>query len=278
MDEVLARVRSDRVFLLNLSGRDLPFAFRRDAPFSLYDPGTDAVVFTGCDLPAGTMLRAGAACLIVQPSFKAARAPLENSVFAPVARWEALACDAVTPTRPNAFVIPAGGHCEIDIPEGCTVDSAYGEGLSPDTIHDNGSALDASPAPHHPCDIAFGGLRLRRPWRGSHELSMPKRTDPVYLEGRFLVREDGTLASPPESLALGNLVPQGLPHYWGTLLYRFRFAGRARLLRISLDNGMAEVFVNGRRCGIVAGAPFILPINDATRDGQNFLLVRFSNQ
>jgi hypothetical protein len=76
---------------------------------------------------------------------------------------------------------------------------------------------------------------------------------------------------------MGDLSAQGMPHYWGCVEYRFRFAGRARRLRLALSGGMAEVFVNGVRCGVVCSDPCLLSVAAATRDGDNELVVRLAN-
>ena len=301
-DEVLASVRllpdGGRLeFLVNLSGRDLPFPLHRKTPFRLYDPASRTVVFEGTDLPGGTLLRKGSACILLDgnqmPSIAFDRIrPLSASLFSSEPIWHPLGTDSIRPLGPNTLKLslPSNESVPIDLAAGATVSAVYAEGLSLDTLRpqaatslQGGKPTSATPpvplegAGHHPIDPAYVGARLLLPWSGPchKDLCVSKDYTQFYLEGDFAV--DGVRLLAPQALHLGDLAAQGMPYYWGVVEYRFHFHGGARLLRLGIVGGMAEVFVNGVRCGVVSSDPYLLPIADAVREGDNELVIRLAN-
>ncbi|MBA3822912.1 MAG: hypothetical protein H0X24_03280 [Ktedonobacterales bacterium] len=82
---------------------------------------------------------------------------------------------------------------------------------------------------------------------------------------------------PPQPLQMGDLVPQGLPFYAGRVSYRTTFAvpdaatHAVTLTLPELHVPVAEVWVNGVRCGAVAWEPYRIDITQAVRAGGNRL-------
>lgn len=287
-EEVLVHDRtlpdgSHRTMLLNLSGRDLEIRHDSERPFRLYDPASRTVSFTGTSLPRGTMLRTGSACFFLEEDFDAPAVALSESVFAPPFEWyptEFLGCRAL---RPNVLPLVPESALALEIPFGARIDAFYAEHLAPGALRSAGESVPGEALPHHDCDPSYRGFRPATPMEGPsvRRLTMPSACRPLYACGSFAVRRSPyagpRLAPPPEALRLGDLPSQGYPYYWGEFDYSFRFEGRARLLSVRMEGGMAEVFVNGIRCGVVSADPFLLPIAAATRDGENRLEIRFAN-
>ena len=108
------------------------------------------------------------------------------------------------------------------------------------------------------------------------------------LEGAWTVRFPEGLGAPAqitlEGLSDWKDHPDfGVRHFSGTATYRKSFeAARPRGgERVYLDLGevknLAEVFVNGRSCGLLWTPPFVADITDALQEGPNELEVRVTN-
>ena len=87
-----------------------------------------------------------------------------------------------------------------------------------------------------------------------------------YLLGDFGVRVSGTqktVTAPVKELGFGDIVPQGLPFYTGSLLYhlRVRSEGGFKLRVPRYRGGLLKVFVDGVEQGNIAFSPYAMDID-----------------
>ena len=115
------------------------------------------------------------------------------------------------------------------------------------------------------------------------KMSIMAELGPVMLTGRFALkpaRRGFTLAPAPDALVLGSWAEQGYPMYAWDVSYRTDYDlekadGHAYLLRMGRWNGtVAQVFVNGRRAGIVMGQTDELDLTSLLQPGRNAVEVR----
>ncbi len=114
----------------------------------------------------------------------------------------------------------------------------------------------------------------------------PNLAHPPILVGRFaVIRRRGreVLVAEPGKLAVGSWHEQGYPYYSGVGVYSrtFNLPARLRGLPVRLEwdaiGDLAEVFVNGKSCGVRAWEPWSLDVTKALKAGRNALEIRVAN-
>lgn len=253
-DEILVEVRQTPggklVYMLNLSGSDLSPRLKLEQEFQLYDPVADRVVFRGRELPADFVLRDGAVALLMPADFSASRGEWRDSSFCRMSRSRFLEPSTVRTMAGNLALLPENG--EITLPAGVEITALYAENDSP--VEVNGIRLEVSEEAH-PCDPCFRRIDVSGVVRpGLNRVVIAERPERIYLEGNFLVDDAGGLRAVPEPSPwqLGDLSRQGLPYYWGKVVYRCEFSGPAALLEVKMA-GAAIIRLNGRECGSLLG-------------------------
>ena len=92
----------------------------------------------------------------------------------------------------------------------------------------------------------------------------------------------GISAPPPSKRVMTKLKDwreiDDLKYFSGSAIYRTTFTGKASLLSLGLvPTGVAHVYVNKIDCGVVWCAPWEVQISNATREGENELEIRYTN-
>lgn len=155
----------------------------------------------------------------------------------------------------------------------------------------NGQEVDTGKDEGWWVDISFRKLRLDgKLKRGSNEILLrtewrpPREIESIYLIGPFGVeeREEGkfALVELPETVKLGDLVPQGLPFFAGELALSCEVevpdvgAERVVLELEGLRAIVAAVEANGDEVGKVAWRPWKLDLTGKVKPGRNSLRIR----
>lgn len=131
-------------------------------------------------------------------------------------------------------------------------------------------------------DPVIRRLALPRLRKGENELVLTGRyhqflpgLEAIYLMGAFGVENERTLVLMPETLDIGDWVPQGLENYSGNLTYQFNLGKRPEtkqriFLRIPEWRGVAlGVVINGGEEKVLPWPPYELDVTELLGDGRN---------
>jgi len=139
----------------------------------------------------------------------------------------------------------------------------------------NGRRVPSKPEGHW-LNFAFKRIDIRGLLRkGENDLLLecdympPLEVEAVYIVGDFSVWQTGetefTIRAPVKEVESGNLVTQGLPFFAGSVSLRTDVelplpsevgASRVWLVLEGLNAVVAEVGLNGKRCGVLAWSPY----------------------
>ena len=163
--------------------------------------------------------------------------------------------------RPNLFQVYVNGKKVDPLPEKWWLDKAFG-------IFDVGSLVIAGE----------NTVTLK-----AAPFTIHSELEPVYLLGDFALESEakGFALRPAKPLKIGSWSAQGQPFYGGFVNYAKTIevpADRPKDARFYVELGKwlgstAEVFVNGKKAGLIAFAPFKLDITDSLGPGKNEVVV-----
>lgn len=194
-----------------------------------------------------------------------------------------LAQEGIKPTRSVKVEMRFSFKSEIDQPDAFLV-VELAENFR---ILFNGQEIPVDPSQWH-WDKKFRkmpiGSRIRK---GNNDLLLTTTYEPgveiedIFIVGDFATRQVGdsqyVLAAEPDTLSIGDWVPQGYHFYAGNMSYRQSFprprqAGRRTMLRLNKPAGtLFEVRLNDRTAGLLAWQPWEVDITDFLQDGSNDL-------
>jgi hypothetical protein len=114
------------------------------------------------------------------------------------------------------------------------------------------------------------------------------RSDREEVEGPWEVRFDRSLGGPKETVTFNQLTDwaknadTAIQYYSGTAVYSKTFnyhlqKGKTVWLNVGTVNNMAQVFVNGKDCGVAWTAPYRVDISKAVKEGNNTLRIEVVN-
>lgn len=277
-EEILVHARDNQEFrefyLVNLSGCDLKPEIKLDSEFTLYDPMTDRVFFSGSSLPDNFIFPTGSAFFIMSPNFSGENIPFEDSTFAKVSDSLEPKLKNIQPLNDNIFATKETDF-EIIIANSALINAIYAEKLCDSNLVLNDQPFDGKPLSPHPADPCYQGMDASKCFKlGVNHILRSSQPDTLYVVGSFNVV--GNVLEAPSKLTLGDLSKQGYPFYWGTIEYEFEFEGRWRLLDLELD-GIAEVFVNDTFHGVVSGKPSLISVASSCSEGISKLRLCFRN-
>ena len=110
-----------------------------------------------------------------------------------------------------------------------------------------------------------------------HPMSVYAELEPVYILGDFSVvpeEKDWSISAPVKELKLGSWKEQKQPFYsWGVSYskdYDISDTGKKYAVQLNEWNGtVAEVYVNGKKAGIIASNPYRLDVSSYLKKGSN---------
>ena len=310
---------SREYFLLNLG--DPPAGLRvtgLEEEFEIFDPESNRVVYRGRTWPESFTMPRFSCCYILPAGVLEGveEIDLGESLFAepsdmaltiPDGQWR------VQLEQPNVMLLdwctlPDGTEASVDatgrldagtevrldveIPSPLCVHAMLIERFVPVTVSVNGTPLTTAPDYVHPATQDLLGWCLEgrlRPGRNTFTLRISEavdRLEPMYLLGEFGVSLTQTPHGwRPEltelSCGLGDLVPLGLPFYWGAVTYEARLEWPESLATAWLDlgavNGAAAVEVNGQPLGVRIKPPYRFSLGGIADSGPNTIRVTLYN-
>lgn len=281
-DEIMlhSRINNGKTefFLVNLAGRDLKPEIVLAEPYSVYDPASKKIVFTGNALPRGFTFPDGAAFfLFPQGSFNAPELPFERSAFAPLENRLPAGPVMIHALDPNIFAVPHAKNVEFELAPGTMVCALFAEDIFESGIKINGTVPVWKKIPCHPADPCYLGADATGLFHeGINTVSADKELPVLYISGMFRVEHDARLAAPLE-LNTGDLSAQGYPFYWGALRYDFTFVGRKKRLKADFSCGALKIAVNGKDAGFLFSPSHTIDIAELCKDGTNLLSVELRN-
>jgi hypothetical protein len=112
--------------------------------------------------------------------------------------------------------------------------------------------------------------------------------DMMKLEGPWSVQFDPSLGGPKEAVIFNTLTDwtqhadSAIRYYSGTAVYSKTFnydgqKGKIVWLNLGTNNNLAQVFVNGKNCGVVWTAPYRVDISKAVKKGVNTIQIEVVN-
>lgn len=113
-------------------------------------------------------------------------------------------------------------------------------------------------------------------------MSIYAEIEPVYILGDFSVvpaKKGWNISAPVPSFHLGSWKEQGQPFYsWDfsySKTYNLNDLSKQYSVKLGKWNGtVAEVYVNGKKAGIIGFEPYVLPVSPYLKEGENQIEVR----
>jgi hypothetical protein len=108
------------------------------------------------------------------------------------------------------------------------------------------------------------------------------------IDGPWKVQFDPSLGGPKEAVPFNSLTDwtqhadSAIRYYSGTAVYSKTFnyhgqKGKTVWLNLGTINNLAQVFVNGKNCGVSWTAPYRVDISEAVKEGENILRIKVVN-
>ncbi len=283
------------LFLLNLSDTDKTLMVSQNRTFAIYDPRDDEIIWEGISWPTNFMLPAWDCCHVLPAAFAMEKRHKELNLTRFVLLKDdsgiELTMTTIAPEQDNVAVLRSNQE-NPKVFEFATADDRIGikkifaEDSDFHNLLLNGRHLSSEPAEAHPCDPCYrgAGLELDLP-AGSNRLELTSLTRTVYLTGNFLVsHENGKTALKDMAggrFEPGNLAEQGLPFYWGSIIYETVWMAEQPVSAAWLDLGTVfggvEIIINGNPAGVLPASPFRLNIAVHLNIGRNIIRIRLRN-
>lgn len=297
-------------FLTNFSPEKTSLQINSDMTnYVLYDPQTDKVI--NDKVPAFFSLQPLACCHIIPHGIiESETADISETLFSPhlpsTASREISYKITVCPENENFLLldsgflddekkmffninrdIPSGTRITIpiDIPDPKKISHIYGENMESLKMTVNEKNLNNTDQIQHPATPDLHGISLAgllHKGRNSIVIISPGgRIENLYLCGTFGVKLNAATSELIEtSLGLGDASAQGLPFYWGTLLYTMTFSLNdiSEIYWLDLGNidGIVRIKVNEFDLGLRFQSPMIFRLK-GLRQGENEINIRLYN-
>jgi len=294
--EIMVHARDNQgfteLFLLNLSDQEKSLALTPEQPFCIYDAANDEVVWRGNTWPDDFVLPAWSCCHVLPIGFAENKGYKELTLtgfsrFA-ASRHTALTLVSIQCSNDNtALLLPASPEGKTFVFE-CTapirLNRIFGEGLHGSVVLCDDRPLLCNGMITHPCDHAYEGYAIDLNLTpGRHRIAVDQPLEVLYLNGDFRVacRNQSTVIAPASPLRTGNLAVDGLPFYWGNIIYEFKLdlreaPARGRLC-FNAGSDAVRVVVNNQCNKILTGPDYVLEIGGFLHSGGNTIRLVLAN-
>ncbi len=168
--------------------------------------------------------------------------------------------------------------CKFRTKGGAKPDFLYAEKSNLKDLTLNGHPVTEECGIPHPATQALTGYHISDFVQdGENIITFRVRTNRaeyLYLTGEFSVQggsADDFVIAPVHELAFGDLSRQGLPFYWGGVVYETETDTPALVLSIPEACGAVKAEVNGQEAGVLCGAPWDFDLTDLIRPEKNHI-------